>query len=70
MADNLSNIDPDINHFDTVLNFQQHSINSFNNKNYVELKTLKIVHHNARSLMKPGRMDEYNMLLQSIKESF
>ena len=70
MADNLSNIDPDINHFDTVLNFQQHSINSFKNKNDVELKSLKIVHHNARSLMKPGRLDEYDTLLQSINNPF
>ena len=67
---NLSSIDPDTNHFDADLNFQTHSINSFISKQDIENKSLKIVHHNARSLMKPGRMDEYDILLQTINNPF
>ena len=70
-VDNLSIIDPDTHHFDENLNFQPpHSINSFNSKQDIDTNSLKIAHHNARSLMKTGRIDEYHILLQDLKNPF
>ena len=67
--DDLTTIDPDINHFSSEVNFESHSINSFSNKQDIDSNALKIIHHNARSLMKPGRLDEYHMFLQTLKNS-
>ena len=70
-VDNLSIIDPDTHHFDENLNFQPpHSINSFNSKQDIDTNSLKIAHHNARSLMKTDRIDEYQILLQDLKNPF
>ena len=68
--DDLTTIDPDINHFSSEVNFESHSINSFSNKQDIDSNALKIIHHNARSLMKPGRLDEYHMFLQTLKTPF
>ncbi|CAL4063742.1 unnamed protein product, partial [Meganyctiphanes norvegica] len=59
-----------INHFSSEVNFESHSINSFSNKQDIDSNALKIIHHNARSLMKPGRLDEYHMFLQTLKTPF
>ena len=70
-VDNLSIIDPDTHHFDENLNFQPpHTINSFNSKQDINTNSLKIAHHNARSLMKTDRIDEYQILLQDLKNPF
>ena len=66
----LNEIDPDINHFETNINFQSHSTTSFLNKQDFDLSSLKLVHHNARSLMTPGRIDEYDTLFEILKNPF
>ena len=68
--DNFNQIDPDINHFEYNPHFETHSITSFSEKLNIDKKSLKIIHHNARSLMKPGRMDEYHMYFQTLKNPF
>ena len=67
---NLSVIDPDINHFDLHTNFQSHSISSFNDKQEIEANSLKIIHHNACSLMAPGKLDQYDTLFKALKTPF
>ena len=61
-ADELVNIDPDSNHFDTnKINFKAYEVDEFT-KCIFQKDDLNIFHHNARSLMKEGRMDEYEVL--------
>ena len=68
--DDLFAIDPDVNHFTSEINFESHSSVSFSNKNDIDPNDLKITHHNAQSLMKPGRIDEYEIYFESLKISF
>ena len=69
--DIFTGIDPDINHFDlNPINFEPHSINSFINRKTQMTKSLKIINHNARSLMKEGRIDEYQLYLNSLQCQF
>ena len=73
--DNFRDIDPDTHHFDlnldlNLINFEQHSVNSFIDIQDPMPKSLKIIHHNARSLMKIGRLDEYHLYLHSLKNPF
>ena len=63
--DDLSNIDPDINHFTSEINFESHTITSFSSKQDIDPKSLKLIHHNAQSLMKAGRIDEYEFFLDT-----
>ena len=51
--DVFSLVDPDLHHFTHDVNFVSHSVTSFAN-NYIDPDGLKIIHHNARSIMKPG----------------
>ena len=67
---NLSLIDPDTNHFNTHIDFQTHSIDSFIEKQDIEPKSLKIVHHNARSLMSSGKLDQYDIFFKELKNPF
>ena len=61
-ADELVNIDPNSNHFDTnKINFKAYEVDEFT-KCIFHKDDLNIFHHNARSLMKEGRMDEYEVL--------
>ena len=66
----LNVIDPDINHFEPNVNFQTHSTTSFINKQDIEPSSLKLIHHNARSLMTIGRIDDYETLLKILKNPF
>ena len=68
--DYFSIIDPDINHFTSEPNFETHSTASFSNKQNLDPNALNLIHHNARSLMKPGRIDEYEIFLSTLKASF
>ena len=76
MFDNdFYDIDPDTHHFDSnldlnLISFEQHTVNSFIDNQDPMSKSLKIIHHNARSLMKPGRLDEYHLYLHSLKNPF
>ena len=70
LYDDLTIIDPDLNHFESDVNFETHTITTFSNKQDIDLNALKIIHHNARSLMKTGRIDEYHTFLQTLKTPF
>ena len=69
--DNLGNIlteiDPDINNFHPNVNFEVHSTNSFANKQDSTDQSLKIIHHNPRSIMTENRLDEYEILFKDLK---
>ena len=67
---NLSLIDPDSNHFNTHIDFQTHSMDSFIDKQDIEPKSLKILHHNSRSLMSSGKLDQYDVFFKALKKSF
>ena len=66
----LTDIDPDINHFYPKVNFEVHSIDSFTKKQDSTDMSLKIIHHNARSLMTENRLDEYDILFKVLKNPF
>ena len=66
----LNVIDPDINHFEPNVNFQSHSTTSFINKQDIEPSSLKLIHHNARSLMTNNRIDDYGTLLKILRNPF
>ena len=70
LFDDLSTIDPDLNHFESDVNFETHTITTFSNKQDIDCNALKIIHHNARSLIKTGRIDEYHTFLQTLKTPF
>ena len=68
---NINLIDPDNNHFNNYsVNFESNSVDSFKSKYNAEHNSLKIVHHNARSPMTEGRMDEYHIFLQTLNNPF
>ena len=53
--DEMDPLDPDQNHFDdTIVKFTPYSIDSFKNNSNLNTKALNIMHHNSRSIMKPG----------------
>ena len=66
---NLSLIDPDINHFETHINFQSHTIDSFNDNQNIEPNSLKLYHNNARSLS-PDKVDQYEGLFHELNIQF
>ena len=67
----LDSIDPDINHFiDNEVNFSEYSMVDFYKSNINNDKSLNIMHNISRSLLKEGRMDEYIILLDYIKNPF
>ena len=69
-ADELVNIDPDSNHFDTnKINFKAYEVDEFT-KCIFQKDDLNIFHHNARSLMKEGRMEEMILNIHIQKCSF
>ena len=68
---NLSLIDPDINHFDINIDFQSHSVDSFNKDINILSNSLTIYHNNARSIMSKGKMDLYSTLFfKELKTTF
>ena len=68
---NIDNIDPDINHYnDNISNFKPHSIDSFIQDAKISNNSLNIFHNNARSIMKEGRLEEYDVLLEAISNPF
>ena len=67
----LDNIDPDSNFFlDNTINFSKYSMDDFYKSNINKAKSLNIFHNNSRSILKEGRVDEYNILLDYIKNPF
>ena len=66
----LNIIDPDSNHFEANIDFQSHTMDTFLCKQDIDPSSLKIIHHNARSLMTEGRLDEYHSIFQTLKNPF
>ena len=67
----IASIDPDLNHYnDSINNFKEFTIDTFNIDNDMNISTLNLFHNNARSIMKDGRMDEYNILFKAIDNPF
>ena len=67
----MDTIDPDIHHFtDNAVNFSKYCMEDFYKSNIDETKSLNIIHNNSRSILKDGRIDEYNILLDYIKNPF
>ena len=66
----LDSVDPDINHFiDNEVNFSKYSMEDFYKSN-INDNSFNIMHNNSRSLLKEGRIDEYEILLDYIKNPF
>ena len=64
-VDILSDIDPDINHsVERVVDFQKYSIDSFVRTFEILDNALSLFHHNSRSILKEGRIDEYDYFLR------
>ncbi len=64
---NIDSIDPDINHYnDSIENFKEYSVDTFNIDNNFDHNSLNLFHNNARCIMKEGRIDEYNILFKAI----
>ena len=61
----LDNIDPDSNHFnDNTVQFKQYDIDTFIKCKF-QSNSFNLFHHNSRSLIKEGRIDEYDVLFNS-----
>ena len=64
-VDILSDIDPDINHsVERVVDFQKYSIDYFVRTFEILDNALSLFHHNSRSILKEGRIDEYDYFLR------
>ena len=68
--DEMDPLDPDFNHYNhNTVNFS-HSIDSFKKYSNLNPKALNILHHNSRSIMRPGKLDEYDLFFNSINNPF
>ena len=66
----LDTADPDLNHYnDFDVNFMAYDIDSLKG-NISKTDGFNLWHHNSRSILKEGRMDEYEILLESINNPF
>ena len=65
-----NSVDPDINHFAANIEFETHTTETFSKKIDFDKNALKIIHNNARSIMTPGRLLDYKMLLDNLKTPF
>ena len=64
-------IDPDYNHYnDFAVNFSAHSIDNFTRNANLSTNSLNILHHNSRSIMRDGRLSEYDLFFKSIENPF
>ena len=58
----LADIDPDLNHFhDKSVKYNHYSIDAFTKCNFHN-SSFNFFHHNSHSLMKEGRIEEYDAL--------
>lgn len=69
--DVMDHIDPDNNHFNKyTVNFNSYSIDTFTQNSNVNLNSLNILHHNSRSIMREGKLSEYEIFFKSINNPF
>ena len=69
-GNDLNIIDPDANHFEANIDFQTHTKETFICKQDIDPSSLKLTHHNARSLMTDGRLDEFHTLFKTLNNPF
>ena len=68
---NFNLIDPDPNHFQhNPINFKSYTIDTLAESSQSPSESFSLFHHNARSIATPGRMEEYNLLFDIIKNPF
>ena len=75
MDDNKNNlleiIDPDNNDFmDTYVNFESYNLDNFNKNGIDKPSSFNILHHNSRSILKEGCIDDYDIMLETINNPF
>ena len=64
-------IDPDNNHYNQyTVNFSSHTVDSFTRDSNLNNNALNIFHNNARSIMKDGKLSEYEMFFKAINNPF
>ena len=70
----LDDIDPDRNYFDdTVYNtahFRSYTIDEFRDINICTSKAINIMHHNSRSILSQGKLDNYEDFLDLLGDPF
>ena len=67
----LDIVDPDNNNFmDNFVNFSSFTLNSFHSAGINTTDFLNIFHHNSRSILTEGRLDEYNITLNELNNPF
>ena len=66
----LDSTDPDLNHYNRYeTNFLPYDLDSL--RNYLFLDSgFNILHHNARSMLAEGRLDDYSVFLNTINNPF
>ena len=63
--------DPDNNDFmDNFVNFGSYTLNSFQSSCIDNTNSINIFHHNSRSILTEGRLDEYNIMFKTINNPF
>ena len=75
MSDTISNlidsIDPDINHFtDNVVNFKSYTLEDIASIDINSPDSFNMFHNNCRSILKEGKIDEYNILFDKMNNPF
>ena len=73
MADNnniIESADPDLNHYnDTVVNFKTYTPEAF--RGCIDSNgALNILHQNVRSILREGRKDEIDIMLNTVNNPF
>ena len=70
MENIIESADPDLNHYnDTIVNFKSYTPETF--RGCIESKgALNILHQNVRSILKEGRKDEIDIMLNTINNPF
>ena len=70
MENIIESADPDLNHYnDTIVNFKSYTPETF--RGCIESKgALNILHQNVRSILKEGRKDEIDKMLNTINNPF
>ena len=69
--DAMDLIDPDNNHFNQYeVNFTSHTTDNFARNSNLDKHSLNILHHNARSIMREGRLSEYEIFFKIIDNPF
>ena len=70
----LCDFDPDSNYFNETelnsLNFKSYTINEFNDEKICGPNSFNIMHHNCRSILSKGKLDEYDYFIDMLGDPF